>query len=350
MISVTVCSDKTRWNQYAASNTTAKHSHLYEWAESLASAYNLQIYRLAAHKTKTHTLTGILPLILFEPQNKEKRLISLPYTDAAGILADNVGTSHELLLAAISLAETLQVNTLEFRQDESAGHILSDNPIIDSWSHTPYRFKTGLRRPLPDTAEILWSDLSAKVRNQIRKAWKCGCTANTGNDDLAIAFYSVFSENMRDLGSPVHDFNLFRNILANHSLKSAVIVVNLHNKPVAGAIVFLHNETLHNPWASSLRSYRPSCPNMLLYWSMMEYAIDHGCKWFDFGRSTPQAPTCRFKMQWGAEMKPLTWHVYSRTPDKWDPRNESLVIDAWKSMTLTDSVKDGPALRRNISL
>ena len=89
---------------------------------------------------------------------------------------------------------------------------------------------------------------------------------------------------------------------------------------------------------------------MLLYWTMLADGADNGCCLFDFGRSTPGATTCRFKLQWGAGMKPLVWHVISRGASSWDPRNESLVDDGWKRMDLEASRRQGPAVRRWISL
>ena len=142
-----------------------------------------------------------------------------------------------------------------------------------SWTHTAHTFKTGLRRPLPESPHQLWSLLPAKVRNQIRKARKCGCTAVVGGVERVEDFYAVFSENMRDLGSPVHSPALFEMLLTESSTGARVVMIYLAEKPVAAAMVFTHNATLCNPWASSLRRYRPSCPNMLLYWAMLELAV-----------------------------------------------------------------------------
>ena len=203
-------------------------------------------------------------------------------------------------------------------------------------------------RDLPSSSESLWSGLAAKVRNQVRKARKGGCRARIGGGELVRDFYSVFSENMRDLGSPVHSSGLFAGLLER--LPSRIIVIFVEETPVAAAMVFRHRATLFNPWASSLRRCRPLCPNMLLYWTMLAHAADTGCRRFDFGRSTPGAATCRFKLQWGAGMQPLVWHVFSRGQSRWDPRNESLEDDAWRRMDLAASRGQGPARRRWISL
>ena len=50
---------------------------------------------------------------------------------------------------------------------------------------------------------------------------------------------------------------------------------------------------------------------MLLYWTMLEYACDNGYRYFDFGRSTPDEGTYKFKEQWGAKPTPLHWHYLS---------------------------------------
>ena len=51
---------------------------------------------------------------------------------------------------------------------------------------------------------------------------------------------------------------------------------------------------------------------MLLYWSLLEYSSDHGYTTFDFGRSSVEASTYRFKAQWGAEPHQLHWHYWLR--------------------------------------
>jgi hypothetical protein len=42
-------------------------------------------------------------------------------------------------------------------------------------------------------------------------------------------------------------------------------------------------------------------------WSMLEGAAARGCTTFDFGRSTPNEGTYKFKEQWGASPVPLYW-------------------------------------------
>ncbi len=336
--------DPAAWDAYVSVHPLGVYAHLHGWIETLASTYELRPFRLAL--ASGGRISGLVPLVLFAPPGKERRLISLPYTDAAGIIADDADVAVDLLQAALGLAADLGAEHLELRQ---AGDVFFRPHEPDSAiTHRPHSFKTGLVRDLPPSSAELWTGLDAKVRNQVRKARKSGCRAETGGIELLDRFYRVFSENMRDLGSPVHAFTLFQTMAA--SLAGRIFLVSMAGEAAAGAIVFEKGATLFNPWASSLRRFRPQCPNMLLYWTMLAFGADGGYRRFDFGRSTPGASTCRFKLQWGAEMEPLVWHVFSRRGSHWDPRQESLVDAAWKSRDLHASRRQGPDIRRWISL
>jgi len=89
---------------------------------------------------------------------------------------------------------------------------------------------------------------------------------------------------------------------------------------------------------------------MLLYWLMLCQGVQRGCRRFDFGRSSHGTATYRFKLQWGAAMTPLTWHVFSRPTHHWHPADETLVDEDWKIMDLAASRLQGPSIRRWISL
>lgn len=351
MFKLLINPDYDLWNSFITEQDCVCFSHRLDWPKTIGAVYDLPLFHLVLIELKSRKVVAALPLLLFAPPEEEARLISLPYTDGAGVLAVNSETAVCLLKSALAFAEEHEIPHLEIRQPHGLKNLFKKVETKNSWQYNSYDFKTGLHRELPETSEELWASFSSKVRNQVRKAQRCGCTVQLGSVELLDDFYAVFSENMRDLGSPVHSSELFRRLLECAALAGRVVMIYLEGVPVAGGIVFQHNTTLSNPWASSLRRYRPSCPNMLLYWAMLEYAMDCGCTIFDFGRSTAGAPTCRFKEQWGATREQLVWHVFSRSGHTlWDPRSESLEIEHWKSINLAQSRVEGPALRRWISL
>lgn len=341
---------RSDWDRYVTGCRYGSFTHLYGWGKCLAEGYDLPVFRIAVRKNNQDgKITGVLPLILLDVPDGPRRLISLPYSDAAGILADDQGSSAALAAAALELAASEKVDHLEYRQAAASESYLGTVLAGDSGCKA-HSFKVELSRDLSGSGEDLWKDLPGKVRNQVRKARKNNCRAAIGGKNLLDDFYIVFAENMRDLGSPVHSRELFSEVLSELGNACRVIIVYADGSPAAAAMVFRCRDTLYNPWASSLRRYRPICPNMLLYWTMLRYGGKVGCSRFDFGRSSPQATTCRFKMQWGANAAPLIWYVISGSSSMWNPQSEYLEFEWVKQLPLDESLRIGPNLRRWISL
>jgi FemAB-related protein (PEP-CTERM system-associated) len=211
-----------------------------------------------------------------------------------------------------------------------------------------------MRRSLPPTAGELWDDLDPKVRNQVRKADKAGLTVHWGGPDLLDPFYEVFSHNMRDLGTPVFGLSLFRAILKRFGDRAEICVVRLADAgtPIAAALLLHGRGVTEVPSASSLRAYNATCANMLMYWKLLERAVERGQGIFDFGRSSPEASTFRFKKQWGAEPHPACWQYYLRSGDLSAMRPENpryqRKIEAWKRLPLWLTRLIGPLIVRGI--
>ena len=81
---------------------------------------------------------------------------------------------------------------------------------------------------------------------------------------------------MRDLGSPVHSRKLIETVMEVFAETASIVIVFKDDTPVACSLIVGFQDTLENPWASSLREYSRLSPNMLLYWAMLEYACDNG--------------------------------------------------------------------------
>jgi serine/alanine adding enzyme len=199
----------------------------------------------------------------------------------------------------------------------------------------------------------LWRDLDRKVRNQVRKAQKSNLTTHAGGHELVDEFYAVFAENMRDLGTPVYSQQLFSSICTTFPDSARVHLVRLGQRTIAGALSYAFKDTMEVPSASSLREFRPLCPNHLMYWSILSEAIERKHARFDFGRSTPDDGTYHFKEQWGALPEALCWEYAlvsaDRVPDE-DRHNAKFraTIQAWKRLPLAVANRVGPWIARGI--
>ncbi|MGH8309814.1 MAG: FemAB family XrtA/PEP-CTERM system-associated protein, partial [Steroidobacteraceae bacterium] len=313
----------------------------YAWRRVVRSVFGHETFYLAARGSEGDVV-GVLPLVRLRSLLFGDFLVSLPYFNYGGVLAQSAGVRARLLGAANDLARRLRVSHLELRHRCSGP---------ESW---PVRTdKVAMLLRLPETPEQLWRGLTSKLRAQIKRPLREGATCVFGRAELLDEFYGVFAENMRDLGTPVYAKRLFQTMLATFPESTAIAVVRLKGRPVAAAFTLRHRDTMEVPWASSLRRANGLGVNVHLYWNLLERAVAEGLTVFDFGRSTRDSGAFRFKRQWGAEPEQLYWHYWLRdgtTVPGLSPANPKYraAIAAWRRLPLPVANWLGPRIVKNL--
>jgi FemAB-related protein (PEP-CTERM system-associated) len=229
-------------------------------------------------------------------------LVSLPYLNYGGALADDDSVAGLLIDRAVQMARDLRVRYLELRHEHNFPHASLSGRQCD---------KVNMRRALPERADQLWDRLDSSVRNQVRKGRKNGLTVHWGGQDLLAEFYAVFARNMRDLGTPVYGRKLFSMTLAQFGDRAELCVVRAEGRAVAAALLLHGWGVTEVPSASSLRQFNHTNANMLMYWHLLERAIERRQTVFDFGRCSTDSNTNKFKKQWGAEPTPAEWQYHA---------------------------------------
>jgi FemAB-related protein (PEP-CTERM system-associated) len=294
----------------------------------------------AVEEGRTH---GFLALAYVRSLLFGRFLVSLPYLNYGGPVADNDAIAGFLIDRAVELADDLSVRYLELRHELPHAHSHLRETRTD---------KVHMRLDLPATPGALWDELDAKVRNQVRKGQKNGLSVTWGGHDQLSAFYGVFSHNMRDLGTPVYGKRLFRAILDQFPDRAEFCVVRAGKLPVGGALLLHGWGVTEVPSASTLRSHNHTCANMLMYWHLLERATQRGQHTFDFGRSSHDSPTMRFKKQWGASPANSEWQFYLRRGQvagmqKENPRYQRF-IRIWQKLPVMLTRLIGPRIVRGI--
>jgi FemAB-related protein (PEP-CTERM system-associated) len=286
---------------------------------------------------------GVLPLAYVRSLLFGRFLVSLPYLNYGGVVADDADAARALIDAAVRLADTLDVRYLELRHEQAVAQPALGHTRTD---------KVHMRLPLPATGDALWTALPSKVRNQVRKGQGSNLAHSWGGIDRLDEFYAVFSHNMRDLGTPVYGKGLFRAVLEQFPDRAELCVVRSGPKPVAGALLLHGRGVTEVPSASSLRAYNPTCANMLMYWLLLERAVSRGQGEFDFGRSSRDGSTFRFKKQWGAVPHPAEWQYYTRRGTVGEMRTDNprygRFIRIWQRLPVALTRWLGPPIVRGI--
>lgn len=328
------------WDAFVASAPGSSIYHRYRWRRVVREVFGRRTVYLAAREGDA--VVGVLPIVRLRSALFGDFLVSLPYFNYGGVLGATTDIERELLANAIALATGMGVSHLELRHRKPEAGAL------------PARTdKVSMLLELPPDPAVLLKRLDTKVRSQIKRPLKAGATCVQGRDELLDEFYAVFAENMRDLGTPVYPRNFFRAILQAFPDETRLFVVRLDGRPAAAGFVIADGATLEIPWASSLRRANAVGVNMLLYWSVLEFACRQGHTTFDFGRCTVGGGAFRFKRQWGASPVQLHWHYWMREAGELPRLNHSnpkfeLAVAAWRRLPLAVANRLGPLLVRNL--
>jgi serine/alanine adding enzyme len=335
-IRVSVCQSPEAWEAF----TKNRSEHIYyrwEWQRVVSSTFGHAHHYLQAVNSENE-LVGVLPLFELKSVLFGHYALSLPFVNYGGILADDDFARDALLTHCEKLGATKNLSHILLRESKESS---------TSWHCEQH--KITMLMDLPDNPEILWRELGSKRRAQIKRPGKEGAYAKIGHVELLNDFYRVFTRNMRDLGTPVYGKSWFRNILEAFPVETHLVIVYLNDSPVAAAFLIRHGGQMEIPWASSLREANRFGVNMLLYWDVLKYSIEQGAERFDFGRSSKDASTYRFKKQWGSEPQQLFW--YNWTPvgkdiPKLDPQNSKYAraIELWKKLPLPLANILGPSI------
>jgi FemAB-related protein (PEP-CTERM system-associated) len=311
------------------------------WLSVLEAGLGHEVYALEA--VAGGCTVGYLPVALVSSILFGRYLVSLPYLNTNGVVAQSADVRAELVTRAVTLADELNVRYLELRHEAPVAH-----PALS----TALTSKVHMRLALPRTEDQLWKEFDPKVRNQVRKGEKGGFVVAWGGEELLNAFHDVLAENMRDLGSPVFGKGLFRAILAAFPDDAEICLVRAGAKPVAGALLLHGWGVTEVPTASALRQYNPDNVNMLMYHHLLRRAVVRGQRVFDFGRSTTEGGTFRFKKQWGALPHPATWQYHVLAGEVGDMRPDNPLyqraIRLWQRLPIGLTRRIGPLIVRGI--
>jgi serine/alanine adding enzyme len=293
------------WNTFARSQRGYTHFHRYEWRALIERVFGHECIYLAAYDEQG-AVQGILPLVRVKSIVFGHYLVSMPFVNYGGPLGTDAGV-RAVVGEAVALARAGNVKLLELRSR-------TPQPIDLPASHR----KITVLLDLAGTPDAVFKRFEPKLRSQIRRPQKEGVTVKFGATE-AEGFYRVFAEHMRDLGTPVQSRTLFSAIAETFPDDAWFACAYLRGEAVAGGCGFRFGDEFEMTWASSLRAYNREAPNMLLYWSLMERAMESGARCFNFGRCTPGSGTHRFKSQWGGRDEPLWWYDVSASADTHTP-------------------------------
>ncbi|MDC2890012.1 FemAB family PEP-CTERM system-associated protein [Psychrosphaera sp. 1_MG-2023] len=330
------------WDEYVKSHDNGSIYHLMSWKPLIEKCFGHKASYLYAIN-ESGKICGVLPAVNVKSALFGNNLISMPYFNYGGAIADSTEIAQKLTQATIEFAKQQGIDYVQFRENQAD----PDSTLEVSTS------KVNMILQLPETAELLGKSIGSKRRSQIKRPIREGVSHKFGGLELLDDFYEVFCLNMRDLGTPVYAKSFFQEILTTFASNAILCVIYWEGKPVSTGFLLHHNNRMEIPWASTVRYANRISVNMYLYWQILSYAIEQEFKEFDFGRSTIDAGTYKFKKQWGAEPSQCYWYHWvpdGKTLPNLSPTNSKfeLAIKIWQKLPLGITKLIGPPIVKNL--
>jgi len=330
--------DFQRWDAFVQQMPEATFFHRAGWKTVLERTFRHTCTFLFVESDGE--VKGILPLAQVRSLLFGNTLISLPFCVYGGIVASNDEASSALRTAAAELAQKRGVDALELR---------NIRPSDAGWP-TKDLYVTFRKEIDPDPEKNLTA-IPRKQRAMVRKGVKAGLLGeeDKGWDRL----YRVYSESVRNLGTPVFPAKYFRILREVFGNDCRVLMVTHEGQDIAGVMSFYFRDEVLPYYGGSISIARSLKGNDFMYWDLMRRSSEEGIRIFDYGRSKEGTGSYSFKKNWGFTPEPLHYEYFLVKADaipEVNPMNPKyqLFIKAWKKLPLPVANFVGPYLARSL--
>lgn len=329
------------WDPYVARHSLATAYHRSQAVSIGARAFRLRTTFLTAQSAGE--VVGVLPLVEQSSRLFGRYLVSLPFMTYGGILADNAEIAAALAERAGREAEARNADHVELRHTFAIPNARLAERLD----------KVSMILQLPDTEEVLSKQIGAKLRSQIKRGEREKLDLVWGGAELIPDFYKVFAPAMHALGTPVYPCRFFEVVYDALRDVSEILIVKMRGRPHAVAFLVNHGRSMEVPWAVASPEAKHASVNMRMYWELLTRSIQKRAESFDFGRSTADSGTYRFKAQWGATPQQLHWHYWLPVGAPVPKLNQSnpkyaRAAELWRRMPLWCANMLGPHIIRNL--
>jgi FemAB-related protein (PEP-CTERM system-associated) len=327
-----------RWNEFVRAHPEGTFFHLAQWQIVLERAYKHPSFH--CYVESQGKIRGVLPLGQIRSRLFGHSLISTPFCVYGGILAESDEAWRMLEAHACELARHLRVDYLKMRTRQLRH---PDWPSSDLYA-------TFRKRIDPDPDKNFLA-IPRKQRAVVRKAIKLGLTSTT--DHHVDRVYDVYSESVRNLGTPAFPRHYFRTLKEVFGEDCDLLTIALDGRPLSAVLSFRFRDEILPYYGGGTAESRTTGANDFMYWELIRRSSERGLRLFDFGRSKVGTGSFRFKKLWGFEPEPLPYSYYlvraKKVPNlsPMNPRYRRFV-NAWKYMPLGLSRILGPMLARNL--
>jgi FemAB-related protein (PEP-CTERM system-associated) len=329
--------DTVEWDAFVRATADGTPFHLTAWKRAVEDTVGFRAHYLMARRGGA--IEGVLPLFVTRGLLRKPALISVPYAVYGGICATSREARSALATAATELARRQRAAYVELRQRCDQGLGLPTKALYVSFSRT-----------ISSNDEENALAIPRKQRRMTRQGAKHGLRAEVGRAHLD-AFYEIYAQSVRNLGSPVFPRRLFHAIADAFGKECELLTVWKGDRMLAGVLSLFFEDQVLPYYGGALPEALSYAANDFMYWELTCHAARAGYRVFDFGRSREGTGSYHFKRHWGFEPVPLPYQYILLTRESLpnlSPSNPRfhLATAVWKRLPLAVTNRLGPRLTR----
>lgn len=307
MIEITSSPDIKQWSEFVHSHSHGNIFQAPEMAEVYKRTKNYEPISLAVVDTGNDKILAVLQAVVireisgFLGSFSARSIVQggpLFLNTEKGIVAvntlmeyyDNFARKKSIYTQIRNMWDTSQISNIF----NGLGYVYEDhlNFLVD----------------LTKSREELWSNLSKKRRNGIRRAEKREVIIREIKDKSLIPlFYDIIQETYGNVKLPLADLSLFKstfNILTPKNMAKFFLAKH-EDKNIGAIVVLTYNGTIYDWYAGASIDYLRLLPNDILPWHVMEWGSDNEHHTFDFGgagKPNEEYGVRDFKKQFGGKL------------------------------------------------
>ncbi len=332
--------DHKVWEEFVSTCSSSTLFHSLGWKHVIERTFSYRSHYVFAEEDGH--VRGILPLFEVKSLWGSRSLLSVPFGVYGGVCAASTEADQALVQAAKVLAEERGSSCVEFRHERVCSEPFPSKDLY-------YTF----RRSLLPSVEENFQAIPRKQRRMIRQGDKHGLVARLGGLELLEDFYAIYTHSLRNLGTPAFPQSFFRELLVEFGEACRIVGVWHGNRMVGSVLTFFFKDQVLPYYGGAYSDSVKLAVYDFMYWELMRYAVEHGYKVFDFGRSKQGTGAFDFKRHWGFEPEPLPYQYYlprgGPIPNV-NPSNPKLrwMIEVWKRIPIGLTRVIGPLLVRYV--
>lgn len=302
------------------------------WQEVIKKVYGFNYINFLGKDNSLIKFTHIYkPLI-------KNHLINSPYiTNSNPIIYTNEGF-FEIIEEIEKFYKKNNIKLLEIR---------SSKPLKLDWA--VYDKFVTFRISLKNGIDYVFNKLHTKVRTSIRRGQKNNLLSKTGKIYIK-EFYKIYSQSVKRLGTPVHSFPFFNELLHSSEKFNIIVIYTKENVPVSSVLWGEDKNTLYPLIGGGLIEYNNLSHDSFMYWELIKYACKNNLLYFDFGRSKKNSGTYYFKKRWYADEVQLYYYYLSQGKKIIfeNEKKNKIITYIWSKLPLKTTQLIGSKIRKYI--